>query len=52
MSLLAALGTGFAFANVMFFVTHDVETLVNIVIGSAIGSCLGVFYLSRKLPLK
>ncbi len=51
LSLLASLGTGIAFAGVMFFVTHDVETFVNILIGTAIGSCLGVLYLSGKLPL-
>lgn len=51
MSLLAALVAGVTLALTMFLVSHNIETLVNIVIGSTIGSCLGVFYLSGKLPL-
>ena len=51
MSLLASVGAGITLALTMFLVTHDVETFVNILIGTAIGTCIGDLYLTGRLPL-
>ncbi len=51
LSMLVALTVGLVFAVAVFSTTHDIETLINMIIGAAIGTTLGDLYLTGRLPL-